>query len=213
MVKFLRLYHSELRISYLTLVNLNLLDFENSLFSSFLLNAQGIHAGFFVLGENLQSRLLKSRPEGVRKLYAEQCLWSHGYVHKSHQSYKEWKNSLSKTEQLISSVKTNSKIFFRPPYGQRHVELMRYLEQHTSRAILWNMDSQDWHSRMSGDDVLARVQKLMLAWRKGIILFHDIHPKGLKALPALVEAMKRSRLEQIASAISLLQGRVKRACF
>jgi peptidoglycan-N-acetylglucosamine deacetylase len=51
----------------------------------------------------------------------------------------------------------------------------------------WNIDSQDWNAKASNDEVKQRVLTLMLLWRHGVILFHDIHTKAQTALPWLLE--------------------------
>ena len=73
---------------------------------------------------------------------------------------------------------------FRPPYGQRNAELLQALERGGLKNILWNIDSQDWHASTTGTKAAGRVLSLMLLWRHGTILFHDIHPKAPQALPA-----------------------------
>jgi hypothetical protein len=35
--------------------------------------------------------------------------------------------------------------------------------------------------------VSGRVLTLMLLWRHGVVLFHDVHPAARKALPALLD--------------------------
>ena len=52
--------------------------------------------------------------------------------------------------------------------------------------MLWGIGSQDWSKRLSPEAVADRVQTLMLLWRHGIVLFHDIHDKAPKALPTLI---------------------------
>ena len=44
---------------------------------------------------------------------------------------------------------------------------------------------QDWHASNSGPKAAGRVLSLMLVWRHGNILFHDIHPKAAEALPRI----------------------------
>ena len=103
--------------------------------------------------------------------------------------------SLDKTNGFIQQVYPEQKtITFRPPYGQRHVELVSYLKQKNAKVILWNIDSQDWHSKISTEEVAARVKKLMLLKRRGMILFHDTQKKGLVAIPDIANFVKQAGL-------------------
>ena len=163
-----------------------------------LLRKESISATFFSLGNALEKRMLKSSPEHLRKLYDKQCLASHGYEHQSHQKWNEWKSSLEKVRALINKIDSTSALSFRPPYGQRSVELIAEQNQNAkSHVILWNIDSQDWHSKINANEVGDRVKKLMLLWRKGVILFHDVHPKALTAIPQLIEFAKDAHLNWV----------------
>jgi len=163
-----------------------------------LLRKENISAFFFVLGNALKARIGKDAPADVAKIFQKQCLGSHGFEHKSHQKWTEWKSSLDQTKELIKSVSAESKFSFRPPYGQRSVELIEKQQKDSaSSVILWNIDSQDWHSKIDAAQVGDRVQKLMLIWRKGIVLFHDVHKKTLTAVPQLVQFAKTNQLKWV----------------
>lgn len=160
-----------------------------------MLRLQHISATFFALGNALEQRLHATSSQSVQSLYQGQCLASHGYEHKSHQKWVDWKSSLDKTNDLIHQVYPEQKtIMFRPPYGQRHGELVNYLKQKNARVVLWNIDSQDWHSKISTEEVAARIKKLMLLKRRGMILFHDTQKKGLVAIPEIAGFAKQAGL-------------------
>ena len=59
-------------------------------------------------------------------------------------------------------------------------------------VVLWNIDSQDWNAKISAQQSANRVMSLMLLWRRGLILFHDIHPKAQLAVPWLLEKTRAS---------------------
>jgi peptidoglycan/xylan/chitin deacetylase (PgdA/CDA1 family) len=160
-----------------------------------LLDQNRISAWFFVLGGAMERRLKATPPEALRRTYSNQCLASHGYEHKPHPRMTDWKESLKKTNALITQVfpETGSAMF-RPPYGQRQQELIQFLDDEGAHVVLWNIDSQDWHSRISADEVASRVKKLMLLKRRGILLFHDVHAKGLTAIPEIIEFARRAGL-------------------
>lgn len=122
----------------------------------------------------------------------------HGFEHKSHQKWAEWKESLNKTRNKIIEIFPDQPVPFRPPYGQRSLELTKYQSGELKASVmLWNIDSQDWHSKIDASQVGDRVQKLMLLWRKGIILFHDVHPKALIAMMSLTSFADKAGLHWV----------------
>ena len=154
------------------------------------LEAYDIHSYFFALGERLEKD-----PKKLKILYKNQCLGSHGYQHKSHAKWDKWQESLQKTNILINGVGSLAgKTWFRPPYGQRNLELSDYLNKKNAGVMLWNIDSQDWNRKLSAKNIQDRVATLMLLWRHGIILFHDIHPKALASLEGLQQLKQSGEL-------------------
>jgi len=151
-----------------------------------MLNARKVNAIFFVLGQNLKTRIDKNGIESIQQLYQNQLLASHGYTHVGHQKYSSWKESLDKTENLIKKIQ-NKTVHFRGPYGQRNKEITTHLNNKNAKHYLWNIDSQDWHKTMTAKIIADRQITLMLLWRNGILLFHDIHPKSLESLPIVID--------------------------
>jgi peptidoglycan/xylan/chitin deacetylase (PgdA/CDA1 family) len=163
-----------------------------------LLRENKISAFFFALGDSLETKLNKTSRLALKSIYQGHCLASHGYHHKPHQKWADWKISLDSTTNIIRRITgNNSPVQFRPPYGQRQEELVSYLASQHASVILWNIDSQDWQHSITPDQVSARVKKLMLLWRKGIILFHDVHKKAFTAIPEAIEFSKKSNLHWI----------------
>lgn len=148
-------------------------------------------AVFFVLGGNLQARLKKSDPPAIPDLYKNQCIASHGWEHQSHAKWDQWQDSIKRTHLLLHATfdKSNVLPYFRPPYGQRKAESGDFFQEQGLQVALWNLDSQDWNSRVSPDDILDRMLTLMLIKRRGVLLFHDVHPKARSALPKLFEKL------------------------
>ncbi len=159
-----------------------------------LLRKNNVNGVFFVLGDNFATRLSSSSAAQMQNLYKSMVIGSHGKIHKPHPKYEAWETSLSFTQNLIDSIapENNKTIFFRPPYGQRNDKIVSYLSKNNSKVMLWNIDSQDWNAKISSKDVADRVITLMLLWRRGILLFHDIHPKANVALPIIWDTFKNS---------------------
>lgn len=113
-----------------------------------------------------------------------------------HQKLAGWEKSLADTRQLTGQIQPElaGKNWFRPPYGQRTREQVAYIDEQGGRVLLWNIDSQDWNARLSAEAMRDRVITLMLLWRRGVLLFHDIHPKVRAVLPQLNVFMQQSDL-------------------
>ncbi|WP_175748528.1 polysaccharide deacetylase family protein [Burkholderia pyrrocinia] len=96
-----------------------------------------------------------------------------------------------------SSLPSSYVPLFRPPYGQRRADSGAFFDAQGLRVALWNIDSQDWNSKMDADQVKQRVLTLMLLWRRGVILFHDIHAKAWAVVPWLVEQTSGTGLQWV----------------
>ena len=152
-----------------------------------------LDATFFTLGGNLQNRLQQSSPTSLGASYAGMCVGAHGWEHKSHSSMPDWQDSVTRSVALVHENLPASFVpLFRPPYGQRKPDSDAFFSDAHLRVTLWNIDSQDWNNKVDADQVKQRVLALMLLWRHGVILFHDIHPKAQVAVPWLLQQTKGS---------------------
>lgn len=152
-----------------------------------LLAQQGVHASFYMLGERLQARLQQTQAPDLQQSYQGQCTSLHGWQHLSHQKWEQWQDSVTKTRDLVKATFPNNyQPWFRPPYGQRRSDSGSFFAAQGLGVALWNIDSQDWNAHVSGPEAAQRVMSLMLLWRHGVILFHDIHPKAQYAVPWLI---------------------------
>lgn len=148
---------------------------------------------FFVLGESLQRR-----SDDAARLYAGMCVASHGWQHQSHARWPQWQDSVTRSSALVAQrVGAGYVPLFRPPYGQRLADSGAFFRAQGLRVALWNIDSQDWNAKVSADAVGQRLLSLMLLWRSGTILFHDVHDKARQALPWLLQRTRGAGLEWV----------------
>ncbi|WP_412072334.1 polysaccharide deacetylase family protein [Pseudomonas fluorescens] len=155
------------------------------------LRTHDLHGTFFVLGRPFQIRLQKTSADKLSELYRDQCVSLHGWEHKSHSHWSEWQSSVVRSATLLShTLPSNYQPLFRPPYGQRLSDSAAFFKAQGIKVMLWNIDSQDWSKQISSSAAGQRVQTLMLLWRHGIILFHDIHNKAPSAVSALIATNK-----------------------
>ena len=161
-----------------------------------MLAAQKKSAVFFLLGANLDARLKATNAASLATTYAGQCVASHGWSHVSHASGDQWQSSVLRTQTLLNTLfappSDHVLPLFRPPYGQRKADSGAFFKAQSLQVALWNLDSQDWNTQVSVNDVVNRMLTLMLIKRHGVLLFHDIHPKAESALPSIFEALGNS---------------------
>jgi peptidoglycan/xylan/chitin deacetylase (PgdA/CDA1 family) len=160
-----------------------------------ILAAQKKSAVFFVLGRSFANRQKTNGAAALAELYKGQCVGAHGWEHLSHEKRSKyavesrWQSSVTDTIALLKNSFDDTSIFlplFRPPYGQRKSDSGAFFQKEGLRVALWNMDSQDWNARIQIEDIINRMEILMLIKRRGVLLFHDIHPKAQKAVPVII---------------------------
>lgn len=160
-----------------------------------MLNAQKKSAVFFVMGRSFANRRKTNGAGAMSDLYQGQCVGAHGWEHLSHEKRSKyaveggWQSSVNDTIGLLRNSFDGTTIFlplFRPPYGQRKRESGAFFQKENLQVALWNIDSQDWNARVDAEDIVNRIEILMLVKRRGVLLFHDIHPKAQKALPVII---------------------------
>ncbi|HEX7816550.1 polysaccharide deacetylase family protein [Dyella sp.] len=163
-----------------------------------MLRALHMNAIFFTLGGNLQARLHQRTQVATANDYAGMCVGSHGWEHKPHSTWPQWRDSVTRSvAQVRDSLPDSFTPLFRPPYGQRLPDSGSFFDAHDIRVTLWNIDSQDWNSKVDADQVKQRVLALMLLWRHGIVLFHDIHPKAQVAVPWIMAQTRDAGIQWI----------------
>ncbi len=143
------------------------------------------HAVFFTVGAAMHAR------RSITGLYEGQCLASHGMEHESHVSSALVASKLPAWNVELAALQPpGEKLrWFRPPYGQRTAAQVEQLKLDGVGVMLWNIDSQDWQAPKDSSLVAGRVLTLMLLWRRGVILFHDVHPTASAALPQVFDAL------------------------
>ena len=153
-----------------------------------ILNARGLHALFFLVGETLEARLKQDDAAALSRLYEGQCTGLHGWRHLSHATWVDWQSSIIRTRDLVrSTLPRQYRPWFRPPFGERRPDSGTFFAQNNLRVALWNINSHDWSDFITADQVAHRIARLMLLWRRGVILQHDTHAKAAAAVPWLVD--------------------------
>ncbi|MGJ7914807.1 polysaccharide deacetylase family protein [Massilia sp. LXY-6] len=154
-------------------------------------------AVFFSVGRNLGSldangaAHLGAGAEVSRKLKAAgYVLANHSLTHAqlSKQSGDGLKAEILGTDALLRAVDPQRSALFRFPYGARNKEGMHMLADAHLKSVMWNIDSLDWADPVPSS-IAERVLRSVDKEGRGIILFHDIHERTVKALPLVLEKL------------------------
>lgn len=162
-----------------------------------ILKQYGVPAIFFNVGNNLGkldaegSPKLSSRAHVARRLKAAgHILANHSFTHAqlSKQKGDALKAEILNTDTLLKAVDAGRSQLFRFPYGARNQEGLETLSKAQLKSVMWNIDSLDWADPVP-TSIADRVLKTVDKEGRGIILFHDIHERTVKALPAVLDRL------------------------
>lgn len=162
-----------------------------------ILKQYGVPAVFFNVGRNLGeikadgSAKLSKNAEISRNLETEGfVLGNHSYTHAqlSKESGDQLKAEILNTDTLLKTIDSKRQPLFRFPYGAKNNEAMQLLKDSNLRSIMWNIDSLDWADPLPSS-IAERVLKSVDKEKRGIILFHDIHQRTVKALPNILDKL------------------------
>ena len=162
-----------------------------------ILKQYGVPAVFFSVGRNLGSvdaagkAQLNGGAAVSRKLKeAGYVLANHSFSHAqlSKETGDKLKAEILNTDVLLKAIDSARSPLFRFPYGARNKEGMNELAGAHLRSVMWNIDSLDWADPVPAS-IGERVLKTVGKEGRGIILFHDIHARTVKALPGILDRL------------------------
>jgi peptidoglycan/xylan/chitin deacetylase (PgdA/CDA1 family) len=145
------------------------------------LAAHHARATFFVVGQSAVAY-----PDVLRKTAAAgheigNHTWSHRDM--TRMSGAAIRADLARTDRAIQSVTGVAPVVMRPPYGAFNAAVRKNCKH---PVIMWSVDTEDWRYRNPGR--VARVA-IKHARPGGILLFHDIHPTTVRAMPRVLKAL------------------------
>ena len=153
------------------------------------LKAQCTRATFFNVGE-----MVKQYPDVAREVQAEgHTIGTHTWSHPNLGAL-----SLDGAKrQIESTIATENEVlpngvapFFRFPYLSDPKRVRAYLAERNIAVFGIDVDSSDYRTK-SPDKLTDNVLKGLIETGGGIILFHDIHAVTAKALPNVLDELKR----------------------
>ena len=154
-------------------------------------------AVFFQVGSNLgavgadgKTKLIAKAEVSRKLLDAGYALANHSMTHAqlSKQTGNALKTEILGTDELLKAVDARRSPLFRFPYGARNDEGLAVLDAAHLRSVMWNIDSLDWADPVP-NSIADRVLRTVEKEGRGIVLFHDIHERTVKALPAILDRL------------------------
>ncbi|MES2162955.1 MAG: polysaccharide deacetylase family protein [Pseudomonadota bacterium] len=152
---------------------------------------------FFQVGQNLgkldaqgKQTLSANAAESRRLIDAGHTVGNHSFSHallskeKGEQLYGEIANA----DLLLKATDARRSDLFRFPYGAHNAEGLAILSKLGLRSVMWNIDSLDWADPVPSS-IANRVLTTLSKEQRGIILFHDIHERSVKALPMVLDKL------------------------
>jgi uncharacterized caspase-like protein/peptidoglycan/xylan/chitin deacetylase (PgdA/CDA1 family) len=152
---------------------------------------------FFQVGSNLgtvgpdgKTKLVPKADVSSKLLAAGHTLANHSMTHAqlSKRTGDALKAEILGTDELLKAVDVRRSPLFRFPYGARNEEGLQVLAGANLRSVMWNIDSLDWADPVPSS-IADRVLRTVEKEGRGIVLFHDIHERTVKALPAILDRL------------------------
>ncbi|MDD2775998.1 MAG: polysaccharide deacetylase family protein [Gallionella sp.] len=156
-----------------------------------------VPATFFNVGRNLGTIAtdgkvaVSTRGNISRKLMQDGfVIGNHSFTHAqlSKMGGETLKAEINHTDLLLKAVDINRSTLFRFPYGASSQEANKILQDAHLKSVMWNIDSQDWADPLP-NSIVERVLQGVRKDGRGIILFHDIHERTVKALPLILDRL------------------------
>lgn len=153
------------------------------------LKAQCTKATFFNVGE-----MVKQFPDVAREVQADgHTIGTHTWSHPNlgALSLAGAKRQIERTISTENALLPNGVApFFRFPYLSDPKRMRAYLAERNIAVFGIDVDSKDYRTKKA-DQITDNVLKGLIKTGGGIILFHDIHAQTAKALPNVLEELKR----------------------
>ncbi|SDH23272.1 MULTISPECIES: polysaccharide deacetylase family protein [unclassified Duganella] len=141
---------------------------------------------FFEVGQNVS----RYKGESKRLIDAGHTVGNHSYSHAllSKQTGDKLYGEIANADNALKAADERRSPLFRFPYGARNAEGMAVLSRLGLRSVMWNVDSMDWADPVPSS-IANRVLTTLNKEQRGIILFHDIHDRSVKALPMVLDKL------------------------
>ena len=157
-----------------------------------ILASQCVKVTYFLVGE-----MARAFPATVRRIYEDgHTIGTHSEDHPTRFGQLPVEKMRHEIDWGISDVSAalgDPKYlapFFRIPGLARSDVVESELAARGLSVFSSDTDADDWHHRISGQQIIALAMRRLEARGKGILLLHDIHPATVAALPGLLKELK-----------------------
>jgi peptidoglycan/xylan/chitin deacetylase (PgdA/CDA1 family) len=154
--------------------------------------AQCVKATYFMIG-----KMAAAYPESVRKVAAAgHTIGTHSWSHPwfTRMSFDKARDEIDRGFASVqAALGDDHKVapFFRFPGLLHRADAEAYLAERG--VMVWSVDfhGDDWHHRISPQEIVKRVMTRLAAnHNRGVLLLHDIHARTAAALPSLLTQLK-----------------------
>jgi peptidoglycan/xylan/chitin deacetylase (PgdA/CDA1 family) len=157
-----------------------------------ILAAQCVKATFFMVGE-----MARVFPATVRRVYEQgHTIGTHSDHHPTRfgrmsveRMHAEIDGGIADVSGAFGGDPKYLAPFFRIPGLERSDLLESELAERGLVVFSSDTVADDWHHRITPNEITALALRRLEARGKGILLLHDIHPKTVAALPGLLQAL------------------------
>jgi uncharacterized caspase-like protein/peptidoglycan/xylan/chitin deacetylase (PgdA/CDA1 family) len=162
-----------------------------------ILKRYDVPGAFFEVGHNLGTLDAAGKPALGALAKVSRELMEQGYAVGNHSlthaqlsktTGAALRSQVLDTDTLLRAVDDKRAPLFRFPYGARNAEGLQVLKDAGLKSIMWNIDSMDWADPVP-DSIAQRVLAQVAQQQRGIVLFHDIHDRAVKALPQILDKL------------------------
>lgn len=164
-----------------------------------------VKATFFLVGKRVAER-----PGVVRRMAKEgHEIGNHTFDHARLTALGDYEilDELSRTQRILRRVTGKRPALMRPPYGATDARVAARAGELGLAQVLWTGTTSDWALR---DIEKITEAALRLARPGGVILLHDVVPHTVKAMPAVLTALKKQGYHLV-TVSTLLGGEPLRA--
>lgn len=152
------------------------------------LKENGVSGTFFELGQTVRSLPSVSKEVAKANTIANHTM-SHPQLTKI--SGDQVRSQITQTSDLIQKATGSRPKFMRCPYGagMSNATVRDAIAKEGMIHVFWNVDTLDWQDK-NPQSIVDRAMKQMIANKRGIVLFHDIHPQSVQAIGMLLAKTK-----------------------
>jgi len=162
----------------------------------------GMKAVFFVAGR----RLMGNTPGAIARRHLLQRISQSGHLVANHTVHHndlckdttQIDYEIDQTQLLIKRTLGFAPKLFRAPFGSTCAALEQALDRRNMRGVGWTIDPQDWRPQNPEKVALYVNARLSDMGDKAVILLHDTHLTGPRALPTILAFIddERNRAER-----------------